>query len=126
MAETTILLADDSSTVRTMLSRVLKKNGFHVVAACDGKQALEMAQSCNPSLAILDIVMPELDGYAVVDQLKHMGEPFDKLPILFLTCVESNALELLGDKYGAYLRKPVNVEELLKAIHEHLPVHDAS
>ncbi len=123
--ETTILLADDSSTVRTMLSRILKENGFHVVEAHDGRQAIELVKTCHPSLAILDIVMPDLDGYAVVEHLKEMGAPYDKLPILFLTCVESNALELLGDKYGAYLRKPVNVDELLKAIGEQIPIPGA-
>ena len=122
MSETTILLADDSSTVRTMLSRILKKNGFHVVEAHDGRQAIEKVQTCQPALAILDIVMPDLDGYAVVEHLKAMGAPYEDLPILFLTCVESNALELLGDKYGAYLRKPVNVDELLKAIGEQVPI----
>ncbi len=120
MSDHTILLADDSSTVRTMLSRILKDAGYHVIAARDGREALELAQTCNPSLAILDIVMPELDGYGVVERLKEMGSPFDQLPILFLTCVDSKALELLGDEYGAYLRKPVKPEVLLDAIQSNL------
>lgn len=121
MSETTILLADDSSTVRTMISRVLCEAGFRVVAARDGREAIDLAKRELPVLAVLDIVMPELDGYGVVEQLKGMGEPFCRLPIVFLTCVDSKALELLGDEYGAYLRKPVKPDELLAVIREHLP-----
>jgi DNA-binding response OmpR family regulator len=121
MAAPKILLADDSSTVRTMISRILTESGFEVITACDGVEAIELAEKYKPSLAILDIVMPDLDGYGVCEKLKQMGKPWSDLPILFLTCIDSKALELLGDEYGAYLRKPVQTETLLKSITEHLP-----
>ena len=119
--------AGKSSVGRVLAQRLERElhDSDHMIEARDGREALEKVQQEKPTLAILDIVMPELDGYAVVDQLQHMGEPFDKLPILFLTCVDSNALELLGDKYGAYLRKPVNADRLLKAIDQHLPIQDS-
>jgi len=111
-----ILLADDSSTIRTMISRVLTSNGYNVITACDGDEAIQKVQEDDVDLAIIDIVMPGIDGYGVCQRLQEMGERFSNIPILFLTCVESKALELLGNEYGAYLRKPVKAEVLLKAI----------
>ena len=120
MSQLTILLADDSATVRTIVDRALTSAGYRVIAASDGASAVELARKYQPDLAILDILMPELDGYGVCERLKQMGEPFDTLPILFLTCVKSRALELLGREYGAYLNKPVQTGELLEAIDQQL------
>lgn len=115
-----ILLADDSSTIRTMISRVLTSNGYNVITACDGAEAIQKVQEHDIDLAIIDIVMPGIDGYGVCQRFQEMGNGFSNIPILFLTCVESKALELLGNEYGAYLRKPVKAEVLLKAIDKQL------
>ncbi len=120
MSQATILLADDSSTVRTLVDRALTEAGYRVITAEDGASAVELARVHRPDLAILDILMPELDGYGVCEKLKAMGSPWEDLPILFLTCVKSKALELLGNEYGAYLRKPVQTEQLLSAIDKQL------
>jgi CheY-like chemotaxis protein len=120
MSTRSILLADDSKTVRTLVSRALTQAGYHVITAADGVAAVEMAREHKPSLAVLDIVMPGLDGYGVCERLKAMGPPWDHLPIVFLTCVNSKALELLGNAYGAYLRKPVQPDLLLAAIEQQI------
>ncbi len=120
MSQTTILLADDSSTVRTMVNKILTEAGYRVISASDGTSAVELARIYRPDLAIIDIMMPELDGYGVCEQLKLMGSPWEDLPILFLTCVKSKALELLGNEYGAYLNKPVCSEQLLSTIDRQL------
>ncbi len=120
MTQTSILLADDSSTVRTVVGRSLTQAGYNVIYATDGVSAVEMAREHLPSLAGLDIVMPGLDGYGVCERLKSMGPPWENLPIVFLTCVNSKALELLGDAYGAYLRKPVQPEQLLAVIEKQI------
>lgn len=120
MSQTSILLADDSSTVRTLVGRELTKAGYNVILAADGVSAVQMAREHRPALAVLDIVMPGLDGYAVCERLKAMGPPWNNLPIIFLTCVNSKALELLGTAYGAYLRKPVQPEMLLEEIEKQI------
>ena len=115
-----ILLADDSATVRATVSKVLVQAGYEVFQAKDGTEAIELAKVHKPDLAILDIVMPGMDGYQVCEQLKDMGEPWNTLPILFLTSVKSNALELLGREFGAYLNKPVKPDHLLSVVDETL------
>ena len=57
-----------------------------------------------------------MDGYGFCDELKGFGEPLSNLPIIFLTSIESHALELLGSSLGAYLHKPVKVDELLQVV----------
>jgi CheY-like chemotaxis protein len=120
MSQPSILLADDSSTVRTLVARELTKAGYNVLTAEDGVSAVQIAREHCPSVAVLDIVMPGLDGYAVCERFKAMGPPWDHLPIIFLTCVNSKALELLGNAYGAYLRKPVHTELLLDEIQKQI------
>ncbi len=120
MSQPSILLADDSKTVRTLVGRALTYAGYNVITAADGISAVQLAREHRPSLAVLDIVMPGLDGYAVCERLKAMGPPWDNLPIIFLTCVNSKALELLGNAYGAYLRKPVQADLLLAEIEKQI------
>lgn len=116
MTQPSILLADDSQTVRTLVGRALTSAGYNVLVADNGYTAVQMAREHRPTLAVLDVVMPGLDGYAVCERLKAMGPPWTDLPIVFLTCVNSKALELLGNAYGAYLRKPVQPDLLLAVI----------
>jgi len=115
-----ILLADDSATVRTIVSKTLIKAGYEVIQAKDGEEAIDLMKNNRPDLAILDILMPGIDGYGVCEHLKTMGEPWSSLPILFLTSVKSNALELMGREFGAYLNKPVQPERLLAVVDETL------
>jgi DNA-binding response OmpR family regulator len=65
--------------------------------------------------------MPFLDGYGVCQELKRLGEPWSQVPIIFLTALESHALELLGHELGAYLQKPVCREKLLQTVADVLP-----
>jgi CheY-like chemotaxis protein len=116
-----ILIVDDSSTVRAVLRRTLCQAGYDVVTAADGLEAIETAKTERPQLAILDVRMPFLDGYGVCQELKRMGKPWSDLPIVFLTTLESHALELLGHELGAYLQKPVCDQQLLKVVGEFLP-----
>lgn len=114
MKRATILMADDSATVRIQLQRALEGQGHEVVIACDGREAVTKIQERPPDLAILDITMPELDGYEVCQQIKRMGLPWSRVPIIFLTSSASHALELLGEQWGAYVPKPVSVKRLLE------------
>lgn len=120
MPDAKILIADDSKTVRTTVAQTLADAGYEVILASDGITALELACNRRPDIAILDIVMPDMDGYAVCEKLKAMGSPWREIPIVFLTCVKSQALEVLGSEFGAYLNKPVNPLVLLATIERQL------
>ena len=116
-----ILVVDDSRTIRTLLQKVLSHAGYEVFVAENGRHALEM-MSCEPDLMVLDVLMPEMDGYGVCEELKHYGDRFKDLPIIFLTSVQSHAMELLGSEFGAYLQKPVQKDELLATVAQRLSI----
>ena len=116
MMSPSIVAVDDSSTVRLQLRRLLTAAGYEVSVVSSGKEAISLLQSKCPDLLILDIQMPDVDGYTVCQELMRLGSPWDALPIIFLTSLESHALSLLGNEMGAYLRKPVCSDELLGTV----------
>lgn len=107
MASPQVLVVDDSKTIRTQLKKYLGMDGYEVRAAATAVDAIREIKEKCPHLLVLDINMPEIDGYAVCAELQRLGPPCSELPIVFLTSVEAHALELLGNAMGAYLRKPV-------------------
>ena len=111
-----ILLADDSRTIRALVRRPLAAHGYDVILACDGREAVRLAASENPDLVILDIQMPELDGYAACQEILALNEDLANAPIIFLTKVEGQHMEMLGDDLGAYLQKPVPDDLLLATV----------
>ncbi len=115
MSPQTILVVDDCRSIRLRIERVLTEAGYEVFTAENGRQAIERL-SYNPDLMILDVVMPEMDGYSVCEKLDELRDASDRLPVVFLTSVNSNAMELLGRQYGVYLQKPVDDEQLLMAV----------
>lgn len=115
----TILVADDSRSVRVHVKQRLTEAGFAVVLAENGREAIAQIAEHDPDAAILDINMPELDGYAVCQQLDYINS---RMPVIFLTGVEANAVKMLGDRMGAYLAKPVCGEQLVQAVRDVLQV----
>ncbi|WP_295643436.1 response regulator transcription factor [uncultured Corynebacterium sp.] len=107
-----ILVADDDQAVRESLRRSLIFNGYTVVLATDGAEALEMIESERPDLAILDVMMPKRDGLEVCRELRSHG---DDVPILLLTARDAVSERVAGLDAGAddYLPKPFALEELL-------------
>jgi CheY-like chemotaxis protein len=124
MSESKILVVDDSQAVRKAVRRSLVNAGYDVTCASNGYEAIDLL-TADFSLMILDIKMPGLDGYEVCEQLKSAGVNFQNLPIIFLTCSGSHALELLGKQYGAYLQKPVAPEVLVAAVKDQLSFNPA-
>jgi OmpR family response regulator RpaB len=112
MHQAKILVADDSRAVRVCLERTLRAAGFDVVLACDGLQAVQAVREIGPDLVILDIQMPEMDGYAACDQILKINP----LPIVFLTKDLAPHLSMLGDQLGAYLPKPADEEKLVTTV----------
>jgi CheY-like chemotaxis protein len=114
---TKLLLVEDNEMNRDMLSRRLKKKGYEVVMAFDGKQGVEMASDQSPELILLDMSLPVMDGWEAAGHLKANSET-QSIPIIALT-----AHAMAGDKEKAmeagcddYDTKPVDFKRLLQKI----------
>lgn len=110
-----ILVVDDEQAVRESLRRSLAFNGYQVVLAEDGVQALEVIEREQPGLVILDVMMPRMDGLEVCRQLRSEG---DDRPILILTARDNVSDRVGGLDAGAddYLAKPFALEELMARV----------
>ena len=115
-----VLVVDDSRAVRVHVEKILTEAGYEVITAEDGLAALECLNQQQPALIVLDVNMPRLDGYGVCERLSELGNSYRRMPVIFLTSLESKALELLGREFGAYLHKPVTQSELLSVVKSQL------
>lgn len=111
----TIMVADDDPKLLKMVQRTLIYEGFQVITAADGREALAHLQMTQPDLVILDWMMPEIDGLAVLDRLRAAG---DEMPVLLLTARDAIEDRVEGLDSGAddYLVKPFAPAELLARI----------
>ncbi len=121
MAGERILAVDDSPTIVEMIKAILQGAGYDVVTASDGKEALELARTCEAKLIVLDVMLPKLDGYRVCRLLKF-DQKYKDIPIIMLTAKSEEASMQVGMRTGAdlYLTKPIEPEELLQAVEEQL------
>lgn len=113
-----ILIAEDEADIRNILKLYLESEGFEVVQACDGGQALRMAQQEMPDLILLDVMMPNMDGFAVTQALRQ----YSQVPILILSARSQDADKILGLNLGAddYIAKPFNALEVVARVKAHL------
>jgi len=113
----TILVIDDDPAVRDLMSRFLTKLDFHVVAASNGEEGFRLAKQIRPLLITLDVVMPECDGWTVLNRLKHDSD-LAEIPVIMVTVVDNEAR---GLDLGAsnYLIKPVQRERLAVLVEKH-------
>ena len=125
MATRRILVVDDEDNLRTMLVAALKFEGFDVAQVSNGREALRALKEARPDLIILDVMMPELDGFAT---LKRMREAGDRTPVIFLTAKDTSADAVAGLGLGAddYLAKPFALEELVARVEAVMRRVDAS
>jgi two-component system, OmpR family, alkaline phosphatase synthesis response regulator PhoP len=114
-----ILVVDDEPIITKVLESRLKANGYDVVSAADGQEALNKARSENPDLIILDIMLPKIDGYRVCRLLKF-DDKYKNIPILMLTARIQDTDKATGEQCGAnaYLPKPFDPQSLLEKIKE--------
>ncbi len=109
-----LLIAEDERVSRKMLESTLKKWDHEVITTCDGKEAFEvLSQSDAPKIAIIDWMMPEMDGLAVCNEVRKLNNP-EPVYIILLTARDSKADIVEGLSSGAddYVTKPFNREEL--------------
>ena len=110
----TILVVDDEPTLRETLAENLEIEGFRVVTAADGLQALERFRQSQPDLVVLDLMLPELSGIEVCRQIRRESG----VPILMLTARDSELDKVVGLELGAddYVTKPFGLRELLARV----------
>ncbi len=110
----TIIVVDDEKNIVQLARLYLNKEGFHVEAAYDGAQALEKAKEVRPDLIILDIMMPEMDGFEVCRELRKTSN----VPIIMLTARGDDVDRIVGLELGAddYVTKPFNPRELVARV----------
>jgi DNA-binding response OmpR family regulator len=108
-----VLVADDDPDILSLVTLRLERSGYEVVAAGDGEQAMASALSRTPDLALLDVMMPKLDGYQVTERLRS-EEATRFLPVILLTARVQEADIARGIEAGAddYVEKPFSTQEL--------------
>ncbi|HEY9689266.1 MAG TPA: response regulator, partial [Coleofasciculaceae cyanobacterium] len=105
-----ILIVDDESALRMILTTRLSLAGYEVVAAADGEEALDVFDREDPDLVVLDVMMPKIDGYGVCQTLRQTSD----VPIIMLTALGDVGDRITGLQMGAddYLAKPFSPKEL--------------
>ena len=112
-----ILVVDDSPTERHFLSELLTKQGYQVVMAESGEEALIKAKQLKPDLILMDVVMPGLNGFQATRAITKEAETKD-IPVIMCTSKGQETDKVWGMRQGArdYVVKPVNIDELLRKI----------
>lgn len=112
-----ILVVDDDPQIRKLLQLILQQAGFHVTTATNGAEAFQLATAHPPDLAILDVMMPSMDGYTLCRQLRQ-APTTNLMPILMLTAQSETRDKLAGFNAGAddYVTKPFESQELLSRV----------
>jgi DNA-binding response OmpR family regulator len=115
----TILIVDDDYELSDGLRIVLEKQGFHVIQARDGQQGKQMVYQHRPDLMILDMMMPRMGGYPV---LEHFRGKQDAPPVIMITANEGSRHKAYAEYLGVvdYIRKPFAMERLLESVHKAL------
>ena len=116
-----IMVVEDSATTRNVIMKMLVKEGYEVVTAKDGIEAVAMYPQTNPDLILLDIIMPGMDGYETLATLKKKHNLNDT-PVIMLTAKDSLLDKVKGKISGSteYLTKPFNALELIRKIKTHI------
>jgi two-component system, OmpR family, response regulator len=115
MAKARLLLVDDEDNLRSMLDAALRHSGFDVHPVANGRDAIDAVPEVQPDLIVLDVMLPDLNGFDVCKRLRSSG---DRTPVLFLTARDATEDKVRGLTLGGddYLVKPFSLEELVARI----------
>jgi two-component system OmpR family response regulator len=115
MSTASLLLVDDEDNLRSMLEAALRHSGFDVHPVSNGRDAIDAVATVRPDLVVLDVMLPDLDGFDVCKRLRSSG---DRTPVLFLTARDASEGRVRGLTLGGddYLVKPFSLEELVARI----------
>jgi two-component system OmpR family response regulator len=113
--EARLLVVDDEPSIRELLTASLRFAGFEVFPAADGAEALKLAEQHRPDLVVLDIMLPDLDGFTVTRKLRERGRD---VPVVFLTARDDTSDKVTGLTVGGddYVTKPFSLEEVVARI----------
>ncbi len=126
-----ILIVDDDPMIRRLLQVNFRLEGFDVDVAARGREALELASASRPDIVVLDVSMPDMDGWAVMEHLRE-DPGTARVPIVFLTARTGQAEQERAERLGAegYLVKPFDPGELVQVVRQVVsgagPGHDPS
>ena len=114
MSKPKIMVVDDSPTELKLMSEPFLSKGYELVTATDGDEALEKIEVENPSLVVLDVIMPKLNGFKVCRQIKTT-DSLKNIKVILLTSKNQESNKFWGKKQGAdaYMTKPFSGEDLL-------------
>jgi DNA-binding response OmpR family regulator len=112
-----VLVADDDEGLRQLMRLVLRSAGFEVIEAVNGLDALARARDCNPTVILLDVMMPGMDGLAVCRDLKS-DQRFDGVPVIFVTAMDDLQQRTASKELGVddYIKKPIGPRELVARV----------
>ncbi len=113
-----ILIADDEAEIRDLLKLYLENDGYKIIEAGDGVEAMELLEREAPDLLILDIMMPKMDGYKVLSKLREKSN----MPVIILSAKDADSEKILGLNLGAddYLAKPFNPLEAVARVNSNI------
>src|SRR5215469_6323621 len=116
---TRMLVVDDSPTIRAVLGKLLGEEGYAVQKAVDGESAIELAKTEQPDLIFLDIVLPGINGFAVLRALRH--DPLTRhIPIVMISGNQQATEQFYVQRFGAddFIKKPFGQREVQQSIHQ--------
>lgn len=121
-----VLIAEDNAVNRELLRELLQSRGHVVIEACNGREALECAHRERPDILLLDLGMPEMDGFATLAAVRHDAS-LKSLPVVAVTAyaMRGDEEKALGAGFDGYLTKPIHVPSLVAEMERHLKNKDA-
>jgi two-component system sensor histidine kinase/response regulator len=121
-----VIVVDDNTNNLHVLANILRNNGLKVATVKDGFKALKFIKQKKPDLILLDIMMPEMDGYEVCKRLKNNSDT-DDIPIIFITALNNTEDKIKAFEYGCvdYIAKPFRKEEVFARVIAHLNLRQA-
>src|SRR5688572_4212316 len=119
MSKTKVFYAEDELFLGKIVKESLESRGFEVVMEADGEKATGVFKRIQPDICVLDIMLPNKDGFTIADEIRELNED---VPIIFLTAKTQTEDVVKGFSLGAndYIRKPFSMEELIVRIHNAL------
>ncbi|SCZ76591.1 response regulator YycF [Acidaminobacter hydrogenoformans] len=113
-----VLVVDDEKPISDIIQFNLGKEGYHIIAAYDGEEALQMVKTEQPDLVLLDVMLPRLDGFQVLRKIRESSQ----VPVIMLTAKEEEVDKVLGLELGAddYITKPFGMRELIARVKANL------
>ncbi|MDJ0557283.1 MAG: hybrid sensor histidine kinase/response regulator [Microcoleaceae cyanobacterium MO_207.B10] len=122
--QSTILIIDDNPTNLSVAANALEDKGFNVLIASDSLSGIKRAKFAHPDLILLDILMPEIDGFETCRRLKADEKTYN-IPVIFMTALTESEHKVKGFEVGAvdYVTKPIQIEEVLARVNLHLQLY---